>query len=131
MVFPTNNQTSYDVQGNPVMVGIDYRNTSLHNRRGLAHQKQIGRSDIQDLPCHLQHQAGRIAMSTLVSESLKANGARATSFLDPKSTLNTRKDFWVDPKKVRLAKTQRFLDGDKPKKKNQTFNQLLIKYGYI
>jgi hypothetical protein len=56
-------------------------------------------------------------------------------FMDPKSTLNTRKDFWVDPKKVRQAKTQRFIEqgSDKPqaKRKNQTFNQLLIKYGYI
>ena len=55
--------------------------------------------------------------------------------MDPKSTLNTRKDFWIDPKKVRQAKTQRFIEqgSDKPqaKRKNQTFNQLLIKYGYI
>lgn len=70
-------------------------------------------------------------MTTIVSDSLAANSNKITEYLDPKSTLNTRKDFWIDPKKVRLAKTQRFLDQDKPKKKNLTFNQLLVKHGYI
>jgi negative regulator of genetic competence, sporulation and motility len=33
------NQKTYDYQGNPVMVGIDFRNTSLHERRGISLKK--------------------------------------------------------------------------------------------
>ena len=37
------NQITHDYQGNPVMVGIDYRNTSLHDKRGITLVKQLGR----------------------------------------------------------------------------------------
>ena len=106
------NQITFDYQGKPVMVGIDYRTTSLHNRKGISLSKQLARDKdaFKDLPCHLQRQTGRIAMNTIVSDSLNANSNKIAEYLEPKTTLNTRKDFWVDPKKVRLAKTQRFLD---------------------
>jgi len=70
-------------------------------------------------------------MTNNTCNSLKANSFKGSDFLDPKSTLNTRHDFRVDPKKVRTAKVQKFTEGDKPKKKNLTFNQLLVLYKYI
>ena len=68
--------------------------------------------------------------------TLKANNFRERPFLDPSTTFNTRKNFWVDPKKVKIATTEKAIKEAAGKtgaknKKNLTFNQLLQKHGYI
>ena len=95
------------------MVGVDYRTTSLHNRRGVPIEKVMHREkeETVNYPCHLQQHYGRISMTHNTCNSLKANSFKGSDFMDPKSTLNTRQDFRVDPKKVRQAKTQKFTEG--------------------
>ena len=115
------------------MVGVDYRYTSLHNRRGVQFDKVIPNQieNNKEFPSHIQNTYGRIGMSTTTCHSFKLNSGKGTGFLEPKSTLNMRSDFRVDPNRVKAQKTKRFIEGDKPKRENQTFNQLLSKFGYI
>lgn len=116
------------------MIGVDFRNTSMHFTKGLSQDKQLER-DIEKskkLSCHMQQHGGRLSLGEVGTyNTLRANKFANSNFLDPKTTLNSRKDFHVDPNKIRQARTQKVIDGDKPKKKNLTFNQLLQKYGYI
>ena len=85
------------------MTGVDYRNTSLHFNRGIPLTKQYGRtkSTSNYLPVHMQNHNGRLAMNQSTFNTLKANNYRDRGFLDPASTFNMRKDFWVDPKKAK------------------------------
>ena len=69
-------------------------------------------------------------MNVRTYDSVKANFYKDNGFLDPISTLNTRKDFHIDAKKKKFDKTMNLLnaekDGDKKNtakiKKNLTFN---------
>ena len=85
----------------------------------------------------MQHSAARISLGAgCTYNALKANNFRERPFLDPSTTFNTRKDFWVDPKKVKAATTEKAVKEAAGKtgaknKKNLTFNQLLQKHGYI
>lgn len=85
------------------MTGVDYRNTSLHYNRGITLDKQYTRyhQKSDHLPVHMQQQYGRLALNDLSYKGLKSNNFKERGFLDPVSTLNTRKDFRVDPKKMR------------------------------
>ena len=66
---------------------------------------------------------GRFALKEKSKYStLKSINYEEHKFIDPKSTLNTRKSFWVDPKVVQQQKTEKILYGDKPKKNKLTFN---------
>ena len=64
-------------------------------------------------------------------DQLQSNNYSNRPFLDPISSLNTRKDFQVDPKKFYKQQIAKNAGGGKGKKKNLTFNQLLAKFGYI
>ena len=56
---------------------------------------QIARNNPKSnyLPVHMQNLNGRIALSNANYNSLKANNFKERPFLDPISSLNTRKDF--------------------------------------
>ena len=85
------------------MTGVDFRNTSLHFNRGIPLNKQYARYNDKSnhLPVHMQQHYGRLGLNDLNYRSLKSNSYKDRPFLDPISTLNTRKDFRVDPKKMR------------------------------
>ena len=110
-----------------VMTGVDYRNTSLHYNRGIEIDRQYQRSAAISnyLPCHMQHITNRMGVEQKCFKALKENNFKERGFLDPISTLNTRKDF-----SSKSAKTQA-KTGDGQRKRNLTFNQLLSKFGYI
>lgn len=77
------------------------------------------------LPIHMQHQNGRLAIThSGTYNQLRANNFKERPMLDPISTMNTRKDFRVDPKRQRATKSQPGAGGDKggQKRKNLTFN---------
>jgi len=88
------------------MTGVDYRNTSLHYNKGIHWQKQFSRyaEPSSYLPLHMQHHGGRLAQNVKTYNSLKQNKLKEQDYLDPISTLNTRKEFWVDPKKLKQQK---------------------------
>jgi len=48
------------------MTGVDYRNTSLHYNRGISLDKQFSRIMPKSnyLPVHMQHQNGRLGVTT-------------------------------------------------------------------
>ena len=100
---PRDNSKAVDYQGNPIMTGVDYRNSSLHYNRGVGINKQFTRNSEKSnyLPVHMQHHNGRMALNQKTYNSLRLNNEKERGFLDPISTLNTRKEFWVDPKKVK------------------------------
>ena len=100
---PRDSKKAVDFQGNPIMTGVDYRNSSLHYNRGIGLSQQYGRMAEKSnyLPVHLQNHHGRLAMTQKTYTSLVSNNEKERGFLDPVSTLNTRKEFWVDPKKVK------------------------------
>jgi hypothetical protein len=97
-------------------------------------KKQYARVNAKSshLPVHMQNINGRIALCNNTFQSLQANNFKERPFIDPVSTLNTRKDFRFNNlnKKTNVAAKP----GSQPvksKKKNLTFNQLLSKFGYI
>ena len=133
-----------------VMTCVDYRNTSLHYNRGVPIDVQKSRVSstinyqpmsadyvhrhntlVSKLPAHMQNQAARISLGCgATSNTLKSNHNRDQPFLDPSSSFGMRKDFWVDPKKVKAATTEKAVKEAAGKtgaknKKNLTFNQLL------
>lgn len=112
----------------------NYTKSTIAEPRGITIEKQKTRSTSQSsfLPVHMQHCNGRLALGQRTYQTIKANNFQERGYLDPKTTLNSRKDFWVDPKKQKKNKINAALGKDKDyKKKNLTFNQLLGKYGYI
>ncbi len=115
------------------MTGVDYRSTSLHYNRGIAFNKQHSRARemSQNLPIHMQNVNNRMAMNQRTFDALRSQRnirfreddhkpktypktkddkevrryqPAPQEFLDPSTTFNTRKDFWVDPKKVKQQK---------------------------
>ena len=119
--------TAKDYMGRTVMTGVDYRNTSLHYNKGVHWQNQFSRyTEKSDyLPLHMQHHSGRLAQNVCTYNSLQQNKLKDKDFMDPISTLNTRKEFWVDPKKLKQSKIQKAVaagTSEKNKKKNLTFN---------
>jgi hypothetical protein len=97
-----------------------------HHLPGVVMDKMIPRAkDKEHLPVYMQNNNGRIAMSTLTDNSLKANNYQTTGFLDPRSTFLTKPDFRVDPlnQAKKLLKTK--IEGakaDGKKKRSLTFN---------
>jgi len=85
----------------------------------------------------MQNASGRYTLGIgSTFNSLNANNFRERPMLDASTTFCTRKDFWVDPKKVKIAATEKAVKDFAGKtgaknKKNLTFNQLLQKHGYI
>jgi hypothetical protein len=76
------------------------------------------------LPIHMQNMNGRLGMSEKTSASIKSNNFRERGFLDPISSFNNRKDFWVDPKNAKRAKIEKALEREnlRGRKQNLTFN---------
>ena len=72
-----------------------------------------------------------MGLSNQIERSLRETQQTNYGFLNPKSSLNERKGFRVDPNspKALLNKNQPE-EGPQPKKKKATFDQLLTKYGY-
>lgn len=66
----------------------------------------------------MQHLNSRLNANERTFQALKANSYKDRGYLDPISTLNTRKDFRVDPKNKKTVSQGK--DGNK--KKNLTFN---------
>jgi len=68
---------------------------NLNNYPSVTIKKQFARNNPKSnyLPVHMQNLNGRIAMNNNTYNSLKANNFKDRPFLDPISTLNTRKDF--------------------------------------
>ena len=88
-------------KGDNWMRGIDYRNTSLHYNRGITYNKQFARINpkTSNFPVHMQQLNNRLTLGNYTnSNALKANNYGERPFLDPVSSLNTRKDFRIDPK---------------------------------
>ena len=54
-----------DMNGNKFMIGVDYRNTSLHYNKGVGMLKQFGRTADRSnfLPVHMQHHSAKLAMN--------------------------------------------------------------------
>lgn len=106
----------------------------LENDKSVALAKQYSRVNAKSshLPVHMQNNNARVALNQGVYQSLKANNFRERPFLDPISTLNSRKDFSAAAlKKKALSANKPLSQPLKTKKKNLTFNQLLSKFGYI
>lgn len=139
--YATNNQVTQDYRGNFCMARVDYRTTSLHDRRGLPLEKQLSRDAETGpaLPCFLQHQHARLSLDFPTTGTHAANNVAHQPFLDPRSCLNLRSDFRIRKAKSRLD-TKSLPDDDderddgsarKQQTQSLTFNQLLEKYGYI
>lgn len=75
----------------------------------------------------MQNLNGRLALNQANTYSLKANNYKHRGFIDPVSSLNPKKNFRVENKKVQAISNM----NNNRKKKNLTFNQLLSKFGYI
>lgn len=94
-IFSTNNQVTQDYRGNQCMARVDYRYTSLHDRRGLPLEKQLAREKEEGtpLPCFLQQQHARFSLDVPTWSTLKSNNFENQPFMNPQTSLNLRSDF--------------------------------------
>ena len=123
-IFKTNNNFNF---------GRRKHNQANSQSHEVGFKQQFSRHNPKSnyLPVHMQNMNGRIALSSNTYNSLKANNFKERPFLDPVSTLNSRKDFHINAMQ-RNRNTKPGTGGEiKQKKKNLTFNQLLSKFGYI
>ena len=82
------------------------------------------------LPTYFHNINNRMAMSNHVERGLRETQQYGYGYMNPKSSLNDKKIFRVDPNSPKaLIKKISNEEEAKPKKK-ATFEQLLTKYGY-
>ena len=83
------------------------------------------------LPTYFHNINNRMAMSNHVERGLRETQQSGYGFMNPKSSLNDRKVFRVDPNSPKsLLKKLAVNEEEKKPKKKATFEQLLTKYGY-
>ena len=86
------------------MAHVDYRYTSLHDRRGVPIEKQLTRMslDSPELPIFLHKPFSRLSLNLATTTKHKANNYENQPMMSPKATLNPRSDFHIKELKKKL-----------------------------
>ena len=73
-------------------------------------EKYADKSSLAEiLPAHMHKPAGRLSLGSTTYTSLEANYSKGSGHLGQGTTMNVRKDFWVDPTKEKAKKTQKLI----------------------